>query len=219
MALTRIPDKNRERILESARAIVLDKGIDALSVRILAKEANLALRTIYNLFGSKEAVVIELFRQGTKDLDTATLNLRQAMAEKPWDTAFYLTWIKTVESMFINNQDLIKSAVLTGFSQKYPISENAALIHENRIKEIEAALNLAAQKNLIWNDLDLKVVSRLLYQNYFNVVVQWARGDFDDRGLIVFGRYAVLTILHTLINEDNRRENTLNLLRELKEEK
>jgi len=219
MALTRIPDKNRERILEAARAIILDKGIDALSVRILAKEANLALRTIYNLFGSKEAVVIELFWQGTKDLDKATLNLRQAMAEKPWDTTFYLTWIKTVESMFINNQDLIKPAILTGFSQSYPISEKAAMIHENRIREIEAALNLAAQKNLIWNDLDLKVTARLLYQNYFNVVVQWARGDFDDQELIVFGRYAVLTILHTLINEDKRRENTLNLLRELKEEK
>jgi len=219
MTLTRTTDKNRERILASARAIILDKGMDALSVRILAKEANLALRTIYNLFGSKEAVVVELFRQGTKDLDQATLDLRQAMAEKPWDTAFYLTWIKTVESMFITHQDLIKSAVLTGFSQNYPICEKAALIHEKRINEIEATLDIAARKNLIWKDLDLKVLARLLYQNYFNVVVQWARGDFDDRGLIVYGRYAVLTILHTLINEDIRRENTLNLLRELKEKK
>ncbi|MCF6248321.1 MAG: TetR/AcrR family transcriptional regulator [Desulfobacula sp.] len=214
-----ITEVNRGRILESGRRLILEQGIDALSVRKLAGESGLALRTIYNLYGNKENVLVALFESGTRDLDDAMVRLETAMTRGTWETDFYLNWLKQVEPMFLENQAIIKPAVIAGFFPMSPTSKRAEELHGRRIQRLKKVLALAARKDLIWKDLDLDVSARLLYLNYFNVVVQWAKGELDDRGLVIHGRYAILTILHTLINEPDRRENTLNLLRSLKEEK
>ncbi len=108
---------------------------------------------------------------------------------------------------------------MAGFAQMSLGSKAAEQLHRRRIQHIKTALELAARKGLIWGDLNLDVSARLLYINYFNVVVLWAKGELNDRGLMIHGRYTILTILHTLINDASRRENALTLLRELKEEK
>lgn len=212
-------EANRRKILEAGRRLILEQGIDALSVRKLAIESNLALRSIYNLYGNKENVLLALFEFGTRDLDDAMDLLETSMTRSAWKTDFYLKWLERVEPMFLKNAAIIKPGVIAGFSQVSSTSEQASQLHNQRIQRLKEALALAADKDLIWKDLDLDVSARLLYSNYFNVVVQWAKGELDDRELIVYGRYAILTILHTLINDPDRRENTLNLLRELKEKK
>ena len=210
-------EENPGRILAAARQLILEQGIGALSVRKLAEASGLALRTIYNLYGNKESVLIALFETGTRALDLAMDRLEAAMTRSPWKTEFYLEWIDQVESMLLENQALIKPALIAGFSPLPP--PQAIRIHQRRIRRLKDALVLAARQDLIWADLDLDVCARLIYTNYFNVVAEWARGDIDDHTLIVHGRYAILTILHTLINAPDRRENALNLLRALTEEK
>jgi AcrR family transcriptional regulator len=209
--------QNRKKILAAARTIILDQGIQALSVRSLAAKSELALKTIYNLYGNKENVIIAIFEQGTRDIDTATLSLQNDLKNGPWKTAYYQEWIDAVEPLFLNNQAVIKPSIIAGFSLGCPDSNQLAELHSKRIKKIQKALEIAAENNLIWRDLNLAVCAHLAYHSYFNVVLQWARGDLDDRGLVVYGRYALHTILHTLINDPVRRENTLTLLRNLKE--
>lgn len=51
---------NREKILDSASTLVREGGLEALSMRPLAERANVSSRTLYNLFGSKTAVLIAL---------------------------------------------------------------------------------------------------------------------------------------------------------------
>ena len=51
----------RKRILNTARDIIADAGFDALSIRELARRADLTVPTIYNLIGNKSAVIAELF--------------------------------------------------------------------------------------------------------------------------------------------------------------
>ncbi len=214
----RTTEANRIRILEAAQSLILEMGIDSLSVRKLAEKSGLALKTIYNLYGNKENVLVALFEFGTRDLDKAMDRLDASMAKGPWKTEFYMEWLGQVEPMFLENTAIIKPALIAGFTLLSPTSEGFVHLHQQRIQRLKTALELAAQKGLIWKDLDLGVSARLLYANYFNVAVQWAKGELDDQELIVHGRYAILTILHTLINETERRENALNLLRALKEE-
>ncbi len=210
---------NRIRILEAAQSLILEMGINSLSVRKLAEKSGLALKTIYNLYGNKENVLVALFEFGTRDLDKAMDRLETAMTEGPWKTEFYLEWLKQVEPMFLENAAIIKPAVIAGFDLLPLSSGECVRLHQQRIQRLKDALALAARQDLIWKDLDLDVSARLLYANYFNVAVQWAKGELDDQELLVHGRYAILTILHTLINKADRRENTLNLLRALKEKK
>ncbi len=213
MKPTPATQENRQKILAAARDLILTQGMDALSVRKLATASGLALKTIYNLYGNKANVLVALFETGTRALDTAMDQLEDAMAKGPWKTDYYLDWLARVEPMLLDNQAVIKPAVIAGFTPDP--SPAAARLHTDRIKRIEDILKLAALRDLIWNDLDLSVCAQLIYTHYFGVVIRWARDEINDSELVVHGRYAILTILHTLINAENRRENTLKLLREL----
>jgi AcrR family transcriptional regulator len=211
------PFESRKKVIRAARTIIREKGIDALSMRTLASESKLALRTLYNLYENKGNVIIAVFGQGTRIIDDATVSLQRNIESGPWKTAYYEEWIGAIEPIFLENQDLLKPSIIAGFSLGYPSSEKLTEIHNRRIQMLRKTLEMAAARNLIWADLDLCVCADLAYHNYFNVVLRWARGEINDRALVVCGRYALLTILHTLINQPDRRKNTLNFLRKLKE--
>lgn len=53
----------RRRILSETRKMIAQAGIDALSMRALAAQAGVSLRTLYNAFGSKEALIAAAIRQ------------------------------------------------------------------------------------------------------------------------------------------------------------
>jgi AcrR family transcriptional regulator len=55
--------RNRDRILAAADTILRDEGLERLSMRHLADVAGVSLRTPYNLFGSKTAILAELLTQ------------------------------------------------------------------------------------------------------------------------------------------------------------
>lgn len=72
----------RDRILAEARAIVAKGGADALNLRDLAKAAGVTVPTIYNLVGSKEDLLVALFRGDLHErIDTSGLTQPLEIAE------------------------------------------------------------------------------------------------------------------------------------------
>jgi AcrR family transcriptional regulator len=53
--------ERRARILDQAKSLIAAGGIESLSVRTLAESADVAVRTIYRLIGTKDEVLVELF--------------------------------------------------------------------------------------------------------------------------------------------------------------
>lgn len=49
--------ERRQRILDETRRVIEENGIESLSMRELSKRANVAQRTLYNAFGSKDRLV------------------------------------------------------------------------------------------------------------------------------------------------------------------
>ncbi|MBI9076672.1 MAG: TetR/AcrR family transcriptional regulator [Desulfatibacillum sp.] len=214
---TQSQEINRQRILEAARTIILENGMAALSMRKLAQVSGLALRTLYNLYGNKENVVLAVFDHGTRGIETALSELEHAMCRGEWKTSYYISMIRVMEHVFLDNQEILKPAMQASASLYRMGSGAAHAMHKRRIKKFLNTLETAAEKKLIWGDLDLEVAATLLYRNFFSVAAQWAAGELDDRELVVHGRYNILTILHTLITTPERQKNALDLLRELKE--
>ncbi|MEM7741316.1 MAG: TetR/AcrR family transcriptional regulator [Pseudomonadota bacterium] len=64
---TNQPD-NRQRIAHAAERIIREHGVGGLTMRRLADAANVALKTPYNLYGSKTAVLIALLETATAPL-------------------------------------------------------------------------------------------------------------------------------------------------------
>jgi len=59
--------ERRRRILREARKMIAESGIAAFNVRDLCARAGIAQKTLYNAFGSKEAVVTMAIRQYLAD--------------------------------------------------------------------------------------------------------------------------------------------------------
>ena len=70
--------RSSRRILDAARWLVELGGIDALSMRRLAQEAEVSVRTIYNLFGDKHRLVEALVRDSFDAMDAAVGDLDAA---------------------------------------------------------------------------------------------------------------------------------------------
>lgn len=54
-------EERRQRILEAARSIIIEGGMDRLNMRALATAADVAIRTIYSLLGKKDDILVALY--------------------------------------------------------------------------------------------------------------------------------------------------------------
>jgi AcrR family transcriptional regulator len=69
---TRTPSTDIEAtVIQAATRLLQTSGPDELSIRRIATEANVAPMTLYNRFGSKQAILDLLFIDGFRALDTA----------------------------------------------------------------------------------------------------------------------------------------------------
>src|SRR5215831_10171727 len=50
--------ERRERIAQAARALIAERGYEGLTMRDLARAARVSVPTLYNLFGSKDAIIV-----------------------------------------------------------------------------------------------------------------------------------------------------------------
>jgi AcrR family transcriptional regulator len=71
-----VKERNRRRIVGVAREVVAAEGVETLSMRTLAEAAGVSVTTLYNLFGTKEAIVralavdvLETFDGWVRDVD------------------------------------------------------------------------------------------------------------------------------------------------------
>lgn len=60
MMMTRYRDDAREALLGAARRLVAAEGVEALTIRRIAREADLSTMNLYSRFGGKEALIDEL---------------------------------------------------------------------------------------------------------------------------------------------------------------
>jgi AcrR family transcriptional regulator len=71
-----VSDARRELVLEAARAVFLEAGIEGASIREIAKRAGYTPGAIYSYFDSKEAVYASLLEESLDRLHTAVAAAR-----------------------------------------------------------------------------------------------------------------------------------------------
>ena len=70
--------KRRARILAEARGLLARGGFDAMSLRELARLADVTVPTIYNLVGNKEEVLLALFSEVLDEIESRIETGRKA---------------------------------------------------------------------------------------------------------------------------------------------
>jgi AcrR family transcriptional regulator len=68
-ALEKSQAERRRRVLDAALILAAEGGFDAVQMRDVANEADVALGTVYRYFASKERLLLEANVEGVDDLD------------------------------------------------------------------------------------------------------------------------------------------------------
>lgn len=61
--------RRRQRILRAARRLIESGGFESFSIKAVAESAELSVATLYNLFGSKEAILIALLVESIQSFE------------------------------------------------------------------------------------------------------------------------------------------------------
>ncbi len=189
--------ERRRRILGAARKLITQGGVEALSMRQLAKESNLSVATLYNLYGSKADILYALLETAIDQMDTS---LEAIPAEDPLVFADCVTELAT--GMFIREQAFYRPlmAAINNIHDK----EHEPVIGRRAMIDIERCLAAGAEAGLFPNLAEANLISRQFYLTLMQAILAWSIGLYDDNELRRQSQYAILICMLGICAPDVR---------------
>lgn len=167
----------RQRILDAARAILVRDGMAGLSMRRLATESGLAVKTLYNLWGDRAGILRALVDQAMDRMDLALE--REAPLADPLERCRAVVTV-TVRQL-VADEAVSRSMVLAyyqGLGEQTRPSRRVT----HRASQMQAvAIRAAVAQGLLRDRLDPDVLGRQIYHGYEMAHAQWAFGLIDER--------------------------------------
>jgi AcrR family transcriptional regulator len=168
--------RNRRRVLRAARTVVADGGLEALTMRQLALEADVSVATLYNLIGGRDAVVGALCADVIEDLDRVLTQV-----DGPTDDP--LDWARS-----------LLTAVIETVTTEVPRRLVFALLSDPRLYREFAprfrsqlvfidAMDAMVHAGMLTDELSVDVIARQIWSSQANYLRQWAAEALDEREL------------------------------------
>ncbi len=161
----------RERVLTAARQLIAAGGVEALSMRKLARRSGLAVNTVYNLFGrSRDDILESLVDDGIERLDRA---LTGAHIDDPLRLGPEL--IGAAVDHIVDAESVYRPVFLAelGSTQNHRWGDRRALWMGR------SALEAAMRAGLLRDDLRPELLSEQILQSFQHAARLWAVGELD----------------------------------------
>ncbi len=166
--------QNREKIKMAAERIIRQEGMEKLTMRHLAEEAEVSLRTPYNLFGSKTEILISLMDEvawGFGDI-TGGSSSRPVLER-------LLQLIDRMERVYASDETFYRDIYWAIMSSDQPDSRIRNT--ERLIALSQAAIADAIAANELDEAVDAEDFGRHLMIQLLAVLGMWASGYFDNK--------------------------------------
>ena len=164
--------ERRSRIVHAARDLIRETGDTNLSMRMIAKRADVSLATPYNLFGSKHAVVLAVF-EDERDFAERFSRLKAANAiERLFDAHALAT------SYFTDDPDFYRplwKALLDAQGANETGLATPERLEQNR-EAWQALLEAAQKEGLLDPAVPSDLLERTLSLFANGVMLSWAMG-------------------------------------------
>jgi AcrR family transcriptional regulator len=182
--------ERRARIVAAARELVTKHGYDGLTMRDLAAAARVSVPTLYNLFGSKDAILVS-------ELERTTTVIASRILQSANESFFERGMAAFDAGMdLIAEQPEFFRAVMQMFLTS-PESAPARLRAEHGYIAIMAAnLRAAKQAGQLAEWADPEIVGSHMYGLYISCFLAWCAGELD---MPSFRTAALSGICHLLI--------------------
>jgi AcrR family transcriptional regulator len=188
---------NRTRIRAAAEDIIRSEGIEHLSMRRLAEQADVSLRTPYNLFGSKTGILISLMQEAEAELAPVAAGNDQHLV-----LLRLLTSLDRIEAFFGRDEEYFRSIYSSIMASANPDAREMAV--SRSVAMSCARLQQAANCGELLNGADTQHLGRHLAIQLLSVLGMWGSGFFSNRECIAQVRRSWLAILLQHCSETSR---------------
>jgi AcrR family transcriptional regulator len=206
----------RQRILESARSLLAQAGQDGLSMRRLAKEADLSVTTLYNLVGSREDILRALIEDSAEHFES-TVTVPESIGDSLARTmkAFDSVLDHLVADAAVL-QPLIVANIATGYGEELRKEEHGLFLRGARNTVRQCLLDALAEGQ-IRDVVSLEFLEGQFYASLELALDRWAFGLVDEDELRVKGLWGAYLTLLAVASPENRPqlENELQKLERL----
>lgn len=181
--------ERRERIRKAARQLVATRGYEGLTMRELAQTARVAVPTLYNLFGSKDAILVaELEAQATEIAAQLPVGGDSYFAR---GMAAFEMGMRLVEAA----PDLYR-AVMQMFLTSPETAGMRHRLEDGYIAIMASNLTAAKAAGQLADWADPIMIARHMFALYMSAFLAWGLGELD---LAAFRAAALSGVCHMLI--------------------
>ena len=179
----------RARIVREAHKMIGRDGYEGLSLRKLASAANVTVPTIYNLIGSKEQILVELFRAWIAQIEVA---LDQIEEDQPLDLA---ETIITEAIDLIRQDEVFFRAAHIALNQLTESDSKRTTFDQFGRKASSmqtGAVRTAQDRGLLLGRIPAETLGTQIYFNYSEASRFWMHGRYsldDFRNTALTGVY------------------------------
>ncbi len=165
--------ERRERILAAARKLVATRGYDALTMRDLAVAARVSVPTLYNLFGSKDAILVA-------EIESSVLRI--AAAPRIGNSFFErgMAGFEVGTAIVESQPELFRAAMRMFLTS--PGTGVAAMrrrIEDANIAVMAANLVAAQAAGQLADWAEPAIVARHMFAQYMAAFLAWGLGELD----------------------------------------
>lgn len=161
--------ERRKRILEAAAVELESRGFSALSMQRIAEVSDVSTKTLYNLFGSLDLLLLDAASQHLVDLQESAPVLA-AEPGIPRLVAYASASVKRFE--FLPDYARAVISILI----RAELDPEAAYARFGPVQRFAlSALSTAADRGELRADLDLKALSYLIAANEWGAVLLWEK--------------------------------------------
>lgn len=192
--------ERRDRIMRAARELIRETGDLNLSMREIAKRAEVSVATSYNLFGSKRAVVVAVL-EDERDFVQKFQKLKVSNAIDRIFEAHALAY-----GYFVQSPDFYRPLwrALLGANTK----DDSGLMTPERQAQTRAAwhaLLIAAQdEGLLSTQMNAEVLERMLSHLAGGTLLSWSVGTLETEDLMASVGLGYALILSACATEKGR---------------
>ena len=181
--------ERRSRILATARDLIAQRGYAGLTMRDLAQASRVSVPTLYNLFGSKQALLLgeleETFVTVLRSLEQARGGnfVERALATCAAGNADLLAapgYSRELIRVFLTSEDTQPIRRETG--------ERYARLMAGILRDGQAAGELEPWVNPL-------VMARRMFAYYTHTMIEWAQGELDADQFVAATQYGMALML------------------------
>lgn len=169
LGLTENQKERHSRILQATRELVIECGYEGTIMRTVAQKANVSATTLYNLYNTKDELVMAALQEAIGDsLDT------ESPKERKYSYELLLERIKDSVRQTESNPEFVL-ALSQALHQGSGKPGTEPLILNMAIDGITTCLEVMATKDEIKPNINLRNIATLMAGSYWSVFFLWEK--------------------------------------------